>query len=258
MIRPLRIYTAEYYQRIHELEEQKYWWSCGMMEIAESVLDKHVGKESGSLILDAGCGTGLFMDSLRRYTTTPIVGVDISGDAIAISRNRPHSAVCQASVAGLPFSDSSFDLITCNDVLHHVYSRKSLVLKELYRILKANGFLYLRCSAKQRFRLNDDPGMDFHRYTLKEVVELAVEAGFERRFSTYVNSFPSMIADLKNLLKPTKGPGNGASIGLSMAVPPPLINSILFRFLKVEAFLIAHSWPIPIGHTIVTLFQKPA
>lgn len=229
-----------------------------MMEIAHTILDKYVARESDTRILDAGCGTGLFMDSLRKYTATRVFGVDISLDAIAFSRSRPHSAVCQASVADLPFPDSSFDLITSNDVLHHVYSRRSEVLKEFHRILKANGFLYLRCSAKQRFRLNDDPGMDFHRFTLKEVVELAVEAGFERRFSTYVNSFPSMIADLRNLLKPTGGPGNGASIGLSMAVPPPLINSILFRFLKVEVFSIAHSWPIPIGHTIVTLFQKPA
>lgn len=230
-----------------------------MTEIAESILDKYIGKESDTLILDAGCGTGLFMDSLRRYTRKRIVGVDISPDAIAFCRQRPHSTVCQASVTNLPFSDTSFDLITCNDVLHHVYSKNSEVLKEFYRILKAPGFLYLRCSAKQRFRLNDDPGMDFHRYALKEVVEKAIGAGFERRLATYVNSLPSMIADLKNLLKTTKtgAHGNGAYRGLSMEMPPPMINSILFRFLKAEAFFIGHSWAIPIGHSIITLFQKP-
>ena len=255
-----RIYTPDYYQRIHELEEQEYWWSRGMTEIAESILDKYIGKQSESLILDAGCGTGLFMDSLRRYSRKKVVGVDISPHAIAFSRRRPHSTVYQASVTNLPFSDTSFDLITCNDVLHHVYSRNSEVLKEFYRILKPAGFLYLRCSAKQRFRSNDDPGMDFHRYALKEVVEKVIEAGFERRLATYVNSLPSMIADLKNLLKPTKAGahGSGAYRGLSMEMPPPLINRILFGFLKVEAYCIGHRWPIPIGHSIIALFQKPA
>lgn len=231
-----------------------------MTEIAESILDKYISKESDALILDAGCGTGLFMDSLTRYSRMRIVGLDISPDAIAFCSRRPHSTVCQTSVTNLPFPGSSFDLITCNDVLHHVYSRSSEVLKEFYRTLKAGGFLYLRCSAKQRFRLNDDPGLDFHRFALKEVVEKAIDAGFERRLGTYVNSLPSMIADLKNLLKTKKAGahGNGAYRGLSMEMPTPLINSILFRFLKVEAFCIGHRWAIPIGHSIITLFQKPS
>ncbi len=244
---------------MHNLEEKKYWWSDGMLEIAESILDRYIGKAADAEILDAGCGTGSFMDSLRRYTGRGIVGVDISPDAISFCRGRPHSNVCRASVTDLPFADTSFDLITCNDVLHHVYSRNSQVLGEFYRILKPAGFLYLRCSAKQRFRPNDDPGMDFHRYALSEVVEKVVGAGFERRLATYVNSLPSVIADLKNLLKSTKTRphGNGAYRGLSMEMPPPLINGILLRFLKVEAYCIGHGWAIPIGHSIVTLFQKP-
>lgn len=229
-----------------------------MTAIAEAILDKYIDEESDTQILDAGCGTGLFMDSLQRYSRKRIVGVDISPHALAFSRRRPHSTVYQASVINLPFSDTSFDLITCNDVLHHVYSRNSEVLKEFYRILKPAGFLYLRCSAKQRFRLNDDPGMDFHRYALNEVVEKGIEAGFERRLATYVNSLPSLIADLKNLLKTRAGAhGNGAYRGLSMEMPPTLINSILFGFLKVEAYCIGNSWAIPIGHSIITLFQKP-
>lgn len=230
-----------------------------MTEIAQSILDEHVAKESDILVLDAGCGTGLFMDSLNRYSRTKIVGVDISAHALEFCRRRPHSTICQASVVSLPFPDTSFDLITCNDVLHHVYSRSSEVLKEFHRLLKPAGFLYLRCSAKQRFRLNDDPGMDFHRYALKEVVEDVVEVGFESRMATYVNSLPSIAADLKNLLKParTGAHGNGAYRGLSMEMPSPLINRILLGFLRVEAYCIGHNWSIPIGHSIVTLFQKP-
>jgi hypothetical protein len=102
--------------------------------------------------------------------------------------------------------------------------------------------------------------MDFHRYELKEVVEDVVEAGFESRFATYVNSLPSIVADLKNLLKPagTGAHGNGAYRGLSMEMPSPLINRLLFGFLRVEAYCIGHSWSIPFGHSIVALFQKPA
>ena len=110
MKRAYKIYTPEYYQRIHELEEQKYWWSCGMTEIAASMLDKYIGKGSDISILDAGCGTGFFMDWLRRYAPKSIIGVDISMHALEFSRCR-HSTVYQASVVNLPFSDASFDLI---------------------------------------------------------------------------------------------------------------------------------------------------
>jgi len=254
-----RIYTPEYYQRIHELEEQKFWWSCGMTHIAESILDKYIVQKPDALMLDAGCGTGLFMGSLRRYTSEKIVGVDISPDAILICGRQVHATVCQASVANLPFAAAAFDLVSCNDVLHHVYSRNPEVLAEFYRTLKPGGFLYLRCSAKQRFRLNDDPAKDFHRYTLKEVVDKTIEAGFERRLATYVNSLPSLIEDLKNLVKPTKAGahGNGAS-GVSMEMPSALVNRILLRFLKLEAYCLGHGWAIPMGNRIIVLFQKPA
>jgi ubiquinone/menaquinone biosynthesis C-methylase UbiE len=254
-----RINTPEYYQRIHELEAQNFWWTFGMTEMAGSILDRYIDRKPEALILDAGCGTGLFMDSLRRYTREKIVGIDASPDAIAICRRQAHAAVCQASVTNLPFSDTSFDLVTCNDVLHHVYSRRAEVLAEFYRVLKPAGFLYLRCSAKQRFRLNDDLAKDFHRFSLSEVVEKSVEAGFERRLATYVNSLPSLIEDLKNLLQSTKaGARNKGASGVSMEMPSALVNRILIWYLKLEAICIAYGWALPMGNRIVTLFQKPA
>src|SRR4029077_15916609 len=114
-------------------EEQNYWWSQGMTEIAVSILDKYIRKGSNISILDAGCGTGFFMNWLRRYTEKSIIGVDISMDALQLCRRLKHSTLYQASVKNLPFSDASFDLITCNDVLHHVYSRDLDVLKEFFR-----------------------------------------------------------------------------------------------------------------------------
>jgi ubiquinone/menaquinone biosynthesis C-methylase UbiE len=257
-MRAPRIYTPKYYQRMHELEEQKYWWSCGMTEIAESILDEYFGKVADGLILDAGCGTGFFMDSLRRYSRKEVIGIDISPEALAFCRRRSHATV-QASVTHLPFANASFDLITCNDVLHHVHSKISEVLKEFYRTLKPAGFLYLRCNAKQRFRLNDYPGKDFHRYALKEVVAKVIAAGFAMHLATHVNSLPSLITDLKNLLKSaTAGTHeNGDYRGLSMIIPSPLINSLLLRFLKIEAYCIRRSWTIPIGHSIIALCQKP-
>jgi hypothetical protein len=43
-----------------------------------------------------------------------------------------------------------------------------------------------------------------------------------------------------------------------MEMPSALVNSILFRFLKLEASCIAHGLAIPMGNRIIILFQKPA
>jgi ubiquinone/menaquinone biosynthesis C-methylase UbiE len=253
-----KIYSPEYYQQLYNLERE-HWWCRGMREIASSILDKKISQPLPIKVLDAGCGTGLFLEWLKQYTSEQVIGVDISKEALSFCQRNKGVNTYQASVVELPFASESFGLITCNDVLQHVPSKDIEVLKEFYRVLKPGGLLYLRTNAEQRFAAKDDLSADYHRYSFTELEEKAKTLNFQILRATYVNSVPSVIADLRNYLqsKRTHSSNNGYS-GLVMRVPPFGLNQVLYLFLKVEAFYLnRQNRPIPFGHSLVFLLQKP-
>jgi SAM-dependent methyltransferase len=89
-------------------------------------------------ILDVGCGEGFTMRELRESglgVTT--VGVDYSPAALAWSQANSvaRSPLHVADVHHLPFSDNSFDLVLCLEVLEHV-PNSGLGLRELLRVAR--------------------------------------------------------------------------------------------------------------------------
>ena len=94
--------------------------------------------------LDAGCGWRLLgknLDPLENELVARagiVVGVDLD-----LSHLRKHLNISRricASLDSLPFTDGSFDLITCNMVLEHLPA-PSAVFRELSRILAPGGTL---------------------------------------------------------------------------------------------------------------------
>ena len=79
--------------------------------VADEILDL-VPKEAVS-ILDVGCGNGAISNAIDdRF----VIGSDISLSAI---QHMSHPA-CVADIGGMPFADSSFDLVMATDVLEHI------------------------------------------------------------------------------------------------------------------------------------------
>lgn len=93
-------------------------------------------------ILDVGCGTGLNASFLTAAGHS-VVGVDVSPVAIERFRERGYEGlVCDVESEGLPLTDNSFDLIYASEVIEHCTDTATF-LKELYRVLKPDGKLYL-------------------------------------------------------------------------------------------------------------------
>jgi len=70
-------------------------------------------------ILDVGCGSGFFVNSLicmlpKRFTR--VVGLDLSPEALKHVRIEK----IRGTITELPFDDESFDLVTCFEVLEHL------------------------------------------------------------------------------------------------------------------------------------------
>jgi ubiquinone/menaquinone biosynthesis C-methylase UbiE len=92
-------------------------------------------------ILDVGCGTGqsrqLYAAHAARY-----VGLDLSGEAVAVARGRfPDNEWVAGDACALPFADQSFDVVAFSSVLHHIPDFTP-ALREAARVLRPGGHAF--------------------------------------------------------------------------------------------------------------------
>jgi len=94
---------------------------------------------SKSLVLEIGCGTGLFTQELAG-TDNQIVAIDISDALIKKAKERVHANNVKFVVENAyktKFKTDSYDFIVGSSSLHHL--EVDLALKEFFRILKPGG-----------------------------------------------------------------------------------------------------------------------
>ncbi len=96
-------------------------------------------------ILEAGTGTGVDTDLLARNCHGLVFGIDISR-AIDLAYERLHEServiLLQADIAKLPFQPGFFDVISCDQVLHHTPDPPGN-FKRLVHLLRSGGHLLL-------------------------------------------------------------------------------------------------------------------
>jgi len=108
----------------------------------------YLGKLSGKLLLDAGCGPGgktvAYAEEKARA-----VGVDISVDNIMMAKRfsvfkgmETYPVFITASVERLPFENGTFDIIVANDSMEH-FNNPSQAISELARVVKSEGLIVI-------------------------------------------------------------------------------------------------------------------
>ena len=103
-------------------------------------------------ILDAGCGPGHKAAWLARLAPhATVVAMDLS-DSIFLAarryRDRPNMVFVKGDIARTPFRDGAFDLINCDQVLHHTDDPPA-TLAEFRRILAPGGALHAYVYARK-------------------------------------------------------------------------------------------------------------
>ena len=143
---------TEFYSGLHSTQKD---YSAGTYDIPALLASAPwkgwvEGKTHGPLaMLDVGCGKGLFLrDVVRglkdRWSIVPtrLTGVDlVRSPANLFLEISPSFEFIQHDTDGnpLPFPDATFDFLSCNHVLEHVFETEKLV-QEFRRVLKPDGF----------------------------------------------------------------------------------------------------------------------
>jgi ubiquinone/menaquinone biosynthesis C-methylase UbiE len=108
---------------------------------------EQAGVQIGGRILDAGCGGGGMPLSLAEEADQ-VIGIDLAprfneaGHRLAAEHGLRNLHFAQANGEALPFPDAAFDMVLSHAVIEHVADAPGY-LRELARVLKPGGFMYL-------------------------------------------------------------------------------------------------------------------
>jgi ubiquinone/menaquinone biosynthesis C-methylase UbiE len=147
-------------------------------------------------VLDVGCGDGYFTYYLQQYGS--VIGVDYARAMIDMNTG---ALLAQANAALLPFSDNTFELVFCSNLLHHV-PEPAQVLLEMKRVSRQ--FIVVHEPNRNNpaiFALALANKAERHclRFTTAYLQELAAQAGLrviacESRGFVTPNRMPSFVA----------------------------------------------------------------
>lgn len=169
-----------------DIWDEKYalhpsWWK-GPYDISPVLRQVAPGAD----VLDVGCGTGRYLFPLDRNGFR-VVGADLSREALA-----PLDPQCMrvvADVRQLPFSDRSFDAVTCYGVLQHLArGGRAKAAAELFRVLRHQGLAFVEVAGQLDMRYGRGKriatdtfvrgGIPHHYFSQSELHELFQSAGF--------------------------------------------------------------------------------
>ena len=139
-INPHKPHSAEYFN-----ESRDYWWNSDFLEL----MAQRLNFDKISSVLDVGCGIGHWGQLLANVLpqNAKVCGIDREETWISNATDRAKAFNLQdrytyqpGDLYEIPFSDNTFDLVTCQTVLIHLQNPKK-GLKEMLRVLKSGGLI---------------------------------------------------------------------------------------------------------------------
>jgi len=90
------------------------------------------------IVLEIGCGTGLFTEMVFKKTGAKLTATDISNELLNQARLKaPQVNFIIDDAMKMNFPSTSFDVVYGSSILHHL--EMDITLKEIFRVLKTDG-----------------------------------------------------------------------------------------------------------------------
>ena len=159
-----------YHQTSHVYDKTR---SAVGVEIIRSALAESKLPLEKQILVDAGCGTGLFAAAMVEKVLR-VEAIDLNSGMLAKAKAKLHSEensgrinFHQSTIDELPLADNSVDAVMTNQVLHHLpddaangWPEHNKVFQEFARVLKPGGSLIINSCSHQQL----EHGFWFYRF----------------------------------------------------------------------------------------------
>lgn len=152
-----KFYDSEKNRLVYILKEatKDYWDNFWQSQLQTDLDKKKVSKlnyvarvtskylKKGAKVLEAGCGNGIQVFKLTSCGFN-VTGLDFSPKTIQfLKTNYPDYNFVLGDVRQIPDADNSYDGYWSFGVIEHFYDGYDSILKEMSRVIKPNGYLFL-------------------------------------------------------------------------------------------------------------------
>src|SRR3979490_1070444 len=161
-----------------------------LLALEQRFLSRMLPDVGGLDVLDAGCGTGRWLQLLTSHRPASLIGVDTSPEMLqrASAKLGARSTLHLGSCAALPVQSATADLILASFVLSYLDSVDTFA-RELHRVARSGANIFLTdmhpetaasCNWKRSFKTNDmEENIQVRTHPVQQVIETFQSCGFE-------------------------------------------------------------------------------
>jgi len=241
------------YKYMFEAEDH-HWWYIGNHENFLNILQKNNILKNKIIVLDAGCGTGGWLQILKNSYKINETGIDNREIALKLAASRGNMNLVYGDINTYRFTESSFDLITCFDVIYHRDVNDELAIQNFKRFLRNDGHLLLTVPAYSfLYSKHDEVVHTNKRYTKNQIKLLLENNGFEIVKISYCVSLLFPVALIKRIFDKLFSAKDEEHNEVQM--PSKMVNQLFFSVMRIENFLLKYI-SFPFGLSIMVLAKK--
>lgn len=241
------------YKYMFEVEDS-HWWYVGNHENYMNLLGRRKALRNGIRMLDAGCGTGRWLEIVKSSFDILETGIDYQQTALDYAKTRGKLNLHLADINTCNFETASFDLISSFDVICNINIDDALAIKNFSSWLAADGYLLLNLPAYQFLLSKHDKMVHQNkRYTRRQIKSLLEQNGFTIIRSSYCVCLLFPFAMIKRMLD---------KISLAkdtehneVKLPGRFINRLFLMVMRMENFVLRFI-SLPFGLSVMVLAKK--
>jgi SAM-dependent methyltransferase len=226
--------NSDEYEKLDRLD-RRHWFYRGKRDVVRSWIDRFLQLQRDDLVIDAGCGTGVFLEEMS--CRCRVLGLDDHAESItlAMPKLRPVGGdVLQTSLEHVDLPDGCASVVTLLDVLEHI-DDDAAVLKEMIRLVRPGGVVVITVPALRALWSDWDVALHHRRrYHQRELLNLSNQPGVEMLHCAYFNSAALPAIAAVRAWRKLRPPRPGAERAEDR-IPNPLANWFLYQSLVIPA-----------------------